>query len=172
MKYLLLVMLLLTSCSSHQLSDYENENPKINLKEFFNGNIKALGIVQDRSKKIIKRFEVDIKASWNGDVGTLNESFDYSDGTKSKRIWTLTETSKNSYIGTAGDGIGNAEGAVKGNAFYFEYQLKLPVGDSVYNVSFEDWMFLLNSKTLLARSYMTKFGINLGEVTIVMMKKE
>lgn len=172
MKFLILVMLLLTSCSSHQLSDYENEKPEINLKKFFNGNIKALGIVQDRSNKVIKRFEVDIKASWNGDVATLDESFDYSDGTKSKRIWTLTEKSKDSYIGTASDVIGNAEGAVKGNAFYFEYQLRLPVGDSVYNVTFEDWMFLLDSNTLLARSYMTKFGINLGEVTIVMMKKD
>ena len=53
---LILCLLILASCSGQKLSTYENEVPKINLREFFNGNIKAQGIVQNRSGKIIKRF--------------------------------------------------------------------------------------------------------------------
>ena len=42
------------------------------------------------------------------------------------------------------------------------------VGDTTYKVNFADWMYLLDKDTLLARSYMNKWGFDLGEVTIVM----
>ena len=57
------------------------------------------------------------------------------------------------------------------DAFYFEYILDLPVDDTTYKVNFKDWMFLLDKNTLIARSYMSKWGFYLGEVTIVMNKK-
>ena len=151
---------------------YKDEKPLFNVSDFFKGKIYALGIVQDRSGKVINRFKVDIKAKSLNGVTTLDESFDYSDGAKSKRVWTLKEIGPSNYVGNAGDVIGDATGQVAGNAFYFQYMLKLPVGDKIYDVKFVDWMFLLDKKTLLARSYMSKWGIDLGEVTIVMMKKD
>ncbi len=170
-KYLVTLLFLLTACSSHKVTDYQAQSPQINLKEFFNGKIRALGIVQDRSRKVIKRFTVEIDAQWDGDTGTLDESFVYSDGTKDKRVWTLKGKNKH-FQGSAHDVIGTATGETSGNAFYFEYELKLPVDDSVYHVTFEDWMFQLDQNTLLARSYMSKWGINLGEVTIIMTKQD
>lgn len=164
--------ILLTSCSNQNLDLYKDQNPVLDLKNFFSGKIRALGIVQDRSGQVIKRFEVDINASWSGDTATLDESFDYSDGTKGKRIWTLKQKKDSTYEGTAHDVIETAYGKTVGNTFFFEYVLNLPVGDTQYKVLFEDWMYLLDSKTLLARSYMKKWGLKLGEVTIVMMKVE
>ena len=75
------------------------------------------------------------------------------------------------YEGRAADVIGIANGETAGNVFYFEYDLDLPVGDTTYKVNFADWMYLLDKDTLLARSYMNKWGFDLGEVTIVMNKK-
>ena len=144
---------------------------KLNLREFFNGKIYALGIVQNRSGKVIKRFKVDIRAYWEGNTGYLDEKFVYSDGKKESRIWKLNEISQSVYQGRADDVIGKANGKTAGNAFYLEYNLDLPVDDTSYEVKFEDWMFLLDKNTLLARSYMSKWGIGLGEVTIVMSKK-
>ena len=69
------------------------------------------------------------------------------------------------------DVVGVASGETAGNVFYFVYDLDLPVGDTTYEVNFEDWMYLLDKNTLLARSYMNKWGFDLGEVTIVMKKK-
>tara|TARA_Y100001970_G_scaffold286876_1_gene410116 strand:+ start:1266 stop:1700 length:435 start_codon:yes stop_codon:yes gene_type:complete len=142
------------------------------LREFFNGNIYALGIVQNRSGKVIKRFKVDIKAFWKGNKGYLDEKFVYSDGKTESRVWELMEISQTVYEGRANDVIGIANGETAGNAFFFEYNLDLPVDDTSYKVNFEDWMFLLDKNTLLARSYMSKWGFNLGEVTIVFNKKE
>ena len=84
-------LLLLSSCTDHSIKSYSGEEPKINLREFFNGDIYALGIVQDRSGHVIKRFKVDIKASWKGDKAILDEKFVYSDGTKCDRFWDLEE---------------------------------------------------------------------------------
>jgi hypothetical protein len=168
---LILTFVLFSSCSSHKLESYKDERPLISVEKFFNGNLYALGIVQDRSGKVIKRFKVDIQATWKNNTGTLDEKFIYSDGKKETRVWTLTKQEDNTYSGSAGDVNGLAIGKTEGNAFYFEYVLNLPVGDSIYKVKFEDWMYQLDDKTLLARSYMSKWGLNLGEVTIVMIKR-
>ena len=169
--FLIIFLLLLSACSDHSIKSYSGEEPKINLREFFDGDIYALGIVQDRSGQVIKRFKVDIKAYWNGNKAILDEKFVYSDGTISSRVWELKEIGASKYEGRADDVVGIASGETAGNTFYFEYDLDLPVGDTNYKVNFEDWMYLLDKNTLLARSYMNKWGFNLGEVTIVMNKK-
>tara|TARA_Y100000741_G_C18006522_1_gene458293 strand:+ start:164 stop:496 length:333 start_codon:yes stop_codon:yes gene_type:complete len=104
MKFFYIVLFfLISSCTEHKINYYNNETPKINLNDFFNGKLLAHGIVQDRSGKVIKRFKVDIIASWKDNVATLDEKFVYSDGSKSTRIWELKKISSNKFQGTAGD---------------------------------------------------------------------
>ncbi len=67
----------ISSCTEHKINYYNNETPKIYLNELFNGKLLAHGIVQDRPGKVIKRFKVDIKASWKDDIATLDEKFVY-----------------------------------------------------------------------------------------------
>lgn len=173
MKYIILIsILLISSCSNQSLENYKSENPKLNLRTFFNGKLFAQGIVQDRSGKVIQRFDVDINASWKDNQGIIDEKFSYSDNTKSERVWKLTEKTPFKYEGTAHDVIGVANGEVSGNAFLFEYRLNVPVGDTTYSINFEDWMYLLDQKTLLAKASMTKWGFRVGEVTLVMTKKD
>jgi len=169
-----LIMFLITffaGCSGQTLKKYKNEKPTLNLRSFFNGNVKALGIVQNRSGEVISRFKADIKASWVGNVATLDEDFVYADDSTSKRIWKLTENSDGTYTGTAGDVIGKANGEVAGNTFLYSYTLSVPVNGTNYDIAIEDWMYLLDNKTLLGRSYMTKFGFDVGEVTLVMINE-
>ena len=134
-----ILLLLISSCSDHSIRSYSDELPEIKLREFFDGEIYALGIVQNRSGKVIKRFKVDIRAFWEGNIGYLDEKFVYSDGKKESRIWELKEISQSVYEGRADDVIGIANGETAGNAFYFEYNLDLPVGDTTYKVNFADW---------------------------------
>lgn len=171
MKLILALMLVtLVSCSSQKIEDYKDANPKLSLRSFFNGKLLAQGIVQDRSGVIINRFDVDINAYWKENVGTIDEKFQYSDNTKSTRVWKLTEIANSKYEGVAHDVIGVAKGEVAGNAFYFEYVLDVPVGKKSYNIHFDDWMYLLDENTLMAKTAMTKWGFKVGEVTIVMKK--
>ncbi len=167
----LLFPVLFFGCSSLSIKDYAGETPTLKLEEFLNGELDAYGIFQDRQGRVVKRFTVTIKASWVGEVGTLDESFEYSDGTKSKRVWTIVRRGNNLYTGTASDVIGEAKGEVAGNAFSWKYVLNLEVGDSHYHVSFDDWMFLMSDKIMLNKAKMSKFGINLGEVTLTFVRR-
>ena len=169
--FYIVLFLIISSCTEHNINYYNNETPNINLNEFFNGKLLAHGIVQDRSGKVINRFKVDIIASWKDNIATLDENFIYSDGSKSSRIWKLKKIGLNQFEGTAGDVEGIAEGETAGNAFYFVYDLNLPVDDTNYVINFEDWMFLMDENILLSRSYMSKWGFDVGEVTLVMTKK-
>ena len=166
---------LLVSCTSPQVSQYASEKPALDLSEYFSGTIDAYGIFTDRSVEVKKRFTVLIKANWsvvNGKkVGTLDESFEYSDGTKQKRIWTLTEQSPGQYIGRADDVVGDAQGQLAGNALNWTYTLALPVDGTIYNVQFNDWMYLVTPKIMLNKAKMSKFGIDLGEVTLSFYKR-
>lgn len=167
--------LFLTSCSAPQVSQYASEKPSLDLSEYFSGTIDAYGIFTDRSGEVKKRFTVLIEANWvirdGKKVGTLDESFEYSDGVKQKRVWTLTETSPGNYIGRADDVVGDAQGQLAGNALNWTYTLALPVDGTVYHVQFNDWMYLITPKVMLNKAKMSKFGIDLGEVTLSFYKR-
>jgi hypothetical protein len=59
-----------------------------------------------------------------------------------------------------------------GNALHWTYTLRLPVDGTVYEVQFDDWMWLMDERTLINRSVMRKFGFDLGEVTLFFRKRE
>jgi len=165
----------LISCSAPKVQDYAGQQPQLDLSEYFNGVIDAYGIFTDRSGHVVKRFKVVMDANWRNvdgkKVGVLDESFTYSDGTQQKRVWTLTEISPGRYSGVADDVVGVALGDVAGNALNWTYTLALPVGETIYNVQFDDWMYQMDEHVMLNRAKMSKFGFYLGEVTLAFYKR-
>lgn len=170
-----LLALLLTGCAGPQVTDYAAEKPALDLRQYFSGTVDAYGVFTDRSGKVVKRFTVVMKCSWQGppgaETGVLDEDFSYSDGTRDRRVWTLKRTPDGRYTGTAADVLGEAAGEEKGNAFRWGYTLKLPVDGKVIEVQFDDWMYLMNDKVMLNKARMSKFGIQLGEVTLSFVKR-
>ncbi|MEO8155074.1 MAG: DUF3833 domain-containing protein [Rhizobacter sp.] len=160
----------LTGCASPTPADYAAEKPVLDLQRYFNGDLTAHGIFTDRSGKVVRRFTVLMKCQWTGDEGVLDEAFSYSDGKSDRRVWRLKKLPDGKYIGTAGDVIGTAAGQAAGNAFQWAYTLKLPVNDSVYEVQFDDWMYLIDEHVMLNKAVMSKFGVRLGEVTLSFTK--
>lgn len=158
-------------CGSVPVTAYEAGQPALDLKQYFDGTIDAWGMFQDRGGKVVKRFYVQIDAQWTGDTGTLDEHFTYSDGTRSRRVWTLTRLDAHRYRGTAGDVVGEARGEVRGNALRWQYVLKLEVDGKYYEVDFDDWMYMIDDQVMLNRSVMSKFGFRLGEVTLSFRKR-
>ena len=47
----------------------------------------------------------------------------------------------------------------------------LVVDGKVYNVRFDDWMFLMDDRVMLNRASMSKFGFHLGDVTLSFTKR-
>lgn len=164
--FLLLVVSFLGGCGSVDPSAYRSQTPPLSLERYFNGRLDGWGMVQDRSGQVLRRFHVAIDAKWEGDVGTLDEDFSWSDGVKQRRIWTLRRQADGRYIGTAPDVVGEAIGTVAGNALNWRYVLALEVDGRTWHVDFDDWMFLIDDQVMLNRAVMSKFGVRLGEVTL------
>jgi len=161
-----MLLMLFAGCGSVPVEQYRDERPLLDLQRYFDGTIDAWGMFQDRSGKVVKRFTVRIDARWSGNTGTLDEHFEYSDGSKSRRVWTLERIDEHRYRGTADDVVGVATGELRGNALRWQYVLKLDVDGRVWEVDFDDWMYLMDDQVMLNRSVMSKFGVRLGEVTL------
>lgn len=155
----------LAGCASVDISDYRAERPLLDLAQYFNGTVDGWGMFQDRSGRVVKRFHVRIDASWDGNAGTLDEHFEFSDGTKENRVWKLVKDGDR-YTGTAGDVVGTAHGSAAGNALRWNYVLALTVDGSTWHVDMDDWMFLVDERTMLNRTTMSKLGVRIGEVTL------
>jgi hypothetical protein len=171
----LALLLSLAGCASAPTpADYANEKPTLDLKQYFNGELVAHGLFTDRSGKVVRRFVVQMTCSWTGPggkQGTLDERFTYSDGKTERRVWRLTDEGNGRYTGRADDVVGVAQGQAAGNALNWRYTLALPVDGKVYEVQFDDWMYLMDDRVMLNKAMMSKFGFHLGEVTLSFTKK-
>lgn len=162
---------ILAGCAGPSVDVYQDEKPVLDLASYFNGKLDAWGIVQNRSGKVTKRFHVEMTGSWQGNRGTLEEDFSYSDGSKSRRTWIITKLDASHYRGTAADVVGEAVGEARGNALRWRYVLAVDVDGRTYNVNFDDWMYLMDDQVMLNKSGMSKFGIHVGEVTVSFRKR-
>lgn len=167
-RFLLLLALVLSiaSCGSVDVARYADQQPALDLQRFFSQPVKAWGMFQKRSGEVVKRFEVDIVSRREGNNLILDERFLYSDGTRQRRVWTLTPEGPGRWSGRAADVVGVAEGQVAGNALHWRYRLNLPVDGSTYEMSMDDWMYLMDEDTLINRTSMSKFGVEVGQVTL------
>lgn len=161
----------LTSCvSGASLEQFDASPRALVLEDYFQGESTAYGIFEDRFGKIRRQFKVDITGEVEGDHLTLTEKFIYDDGERDTRVWKIDILGNGKYRGTAGDVPGFAEGQVNGNAFNWKYKVDLKVNGSTWNVGFDDWMYLLEDDVLMNRAYVTRYGIEIGQVTISFKK--
>lgn len=168
---LMALFALLASCASVTPDEYRAERPVLELDRYFSGTVDAWGIFTDRSGRVVKRFTVVIRCTWNGDIGTLDEDFIYSDGTREKRVWKVRKSGPGRYSGTAADVVGEAIGVAAGNALNWRYVLDLKVDGKSIHVDFDDWMYQMDDDVMLNRARMSKFGVTLGEVTLSFRKR-
>ncbi len=162
---------LLAGCGGVQPRDYQGTKPEFRIEEFFAGKTEAWGIFQGRNGKVKRRFEVTIDGYRDGDVFVLEEDFRYADGETDQRVWRIRRTGEHSYRGRAEDIIGVATGEQYGNALNWRYQLRLDVDGNTYDLTFNDWMYQINDRVMINRASVTKFGFEVGEVTLFFQRQ-
>ena len=175
--------LMLTACAHPpQVADYAQEQPALVLSDFLKGHLRAQGLFRDRGGEVVRRFEVDMQAKWDGEPGAergvLDEHFTYLDhlhrGDVQRRVWHLKRVADalgvTRYEGEADDVVGVAQGELAGNTLHWHYRLKLPVDGREIEVEMDDWMYLMTPRLMLNQAVMSKWGFKLGEVQIVFEK--
>ena len=90
---LLLSTILLTNCVGNQMkpTDFKDQKPRLIIEDYLSGNVKAWGILQDRSGKVTRQFSADLNGKWDGKQLILDEQFNWSDGEVQKRQWQITK---------------------------------------------------------------------------------
>lgn len=165
----------IVGCAPKPVDHLADRNPALNLEEFFQGETVAYGIFEDRFGNLKRQFRVRIKGTVEGNILTLDEDFLYDDGEKANRVWTITNDGQTDngltqYSGQAADINGEAKGVVAGNALNWSYNIDLETDDGSFTVRFDDWIYQQDEHIALNRAYVSKFGINVGSVTLVFLR--
>ncbi len=167
---LFILFLVLNNCSKMKPEDYKDTKPVIKIEEYFQGNVKAWGMLQTRSGEVKRQFVADMKGNFDGKNLILDETFIWNDGEKQERRWIIKKVGENRYEGTAPDVVGIAKGVSYGSAFKFEYKLLIPYKNKKIKVRFDDWIFKQDDKTAINKAMLTKFGFKVGELTVFFTK--
>lgn len=159
------------SFDDRSLSDH-----KLNLDEFFDGELVAYGLCQDILGTVRRSFVVTLNGDWDGTRLRLIEDFVYEDGSTEQRVWTLVKTGDDTWTGTAPDVIGEATGVENGDRFNWKYEIDLPIpaatGETeTLRVTFDDWMWLQSDDRLLNLAYVKRYGLDIGVETISFEKE-
>ena len=168
----LLTTILLTSCIGNNMKplDFKNQKPRLIIEDYMSGNVKAWGILQNRSGKVTRQFSADLNGKWDGKQLILDEKFIWNDGEIQTRQWIINKIDEHYYEGTAGDVVGKAKGYSYGPAFKFEYVLLVPLKGKEIKITFDDWIFKQDDRVAINRATMTKFGIKVAELTVMFVK--
>ena len=150
--------------------DFKDKKPRLIIEEYLKGEVKAWGILQNRSGKVTRQFSAILNGKWVGTQLILDETFNWDDGEIQNRQWKINKIDEHNYEGTAGDVVGKAKGFSYGPAFKFEYVLLVPVKGKEIKITFDDWIFMQDEKVAINRAKMTKFGIRVADLTVVFVK--
>lgn len=172
--FTLFIILIITGCSQTDMKEFQNNTPKLDLFSFFEGDTIAYGIFEDRFGNLKRQFRVNINGKVDNQILTLDEDFLYDDGEQAKRIWKIEkkidDNQKIVYEGQADDVEGKASGLISGNALNWSYDIYLNIKGSDIKVHFNDWIYKQSKDLAINRAYVSKFGINIGSVTLVFLR--
>ena len=163
-------LLLLTACSTPDVSLYAKNEPKFELQTFFSGPLTAHGILKNRSGEVTRYFNATLEGSWDNGVGTLVEVFVFDDGEVQERTWIMTPDDQGNYSATANDVVGSGDIKISGNALFMSYVLQVPYDGDLLEVNVDDRMYMVKEDVVINESIMKKFGVEVGYLSIVIEK--
>lgn len=165
-----LVALILGGCEVNNIKEYKNNTPSLRMEDYFSGNVKGYGLVQKNTGAVRRRFVVEMKGTWEGNIGILDEKFVFDDGEKQERQWKLTKIDEHHFTATAHDVVGIASGEQYGNVIHMTYVLSVPYNGKTINLDMDDWLYRVNDEVVLNNATMKKFGISVGKLTASFFK--
>ena len=125
-------------------TDFKDQKPRLVIEKYLSGNVKAWGVLQNRSGKVTRQFKADLNGKWDGSQLILDEVFNWSDGEKQTRQWTMKKIDDHHYEATASDVVGTAKGFSYGPTFKLEYFLLIPIKGKNIKIKLDlDYLMLL-----------------------------
>lgn len=164
------VFLGLSGCSGPSSDPDAGRARRFDLEQYFVGRTKAWGLVEPRFTGSVRHFTVDLEGRREGDLIVLDEHFLYSDGEKQFRQWRIRRLADGSIRGEAADVTGLAEGREEGASLFLTYALNLKTKSGEWRLAADDRVFRFDDEIALNRLRLSKWGVQVAEVTIAFRK--
>ena len=69
-------LLILTGCANTMKpTDFKDQKPRLIIEDYLSGNVKAWGVLQNRSGKVTRQFKADLNGTWDGSQLTFTLKF-------------------------------------------------------------------------------------------------
>jgi len=136
------------------------------LESFFAGRTVGDGLFVNSWTRSERRFHVEIDGTWDGHVLALSESYAYDDGLREHKSWRLQQTAPGAFTGTYDDTIGPASVWSEGSSVRLRYKLKL----AGIALDFDETMRLSDDGSLIDTARVTKWGLPVGRLEVVMRR--
>lgn len=140
--------------------------PKLDIKNFFNGDVEVFAVTQDRDGKIIGSFTSKMNGKWEDTKGVLQQNIVRYDGKKDSRTWLITLDSDGSFDAVAHDMVTAIQGKQLGNAMQMIYTLSVPHEGKKEKVDFEENFYLVDERSAIGITSMRRGGIYVGKSII------
>lgn len=151
-------------------ADLATRGPRFDVRQHLSGPILCEGVIYGPTGRITSRFVADMNGTWDGNTGTLAETFRYDSGAVQNRCWTLVLTDDSTIRATAPDVVGTGQGRAEGPAVQMRYRIKLDAEAGGHELDVVDWMYLMENGTIINRSQFTKFGVTVAELVATLRK--
>ena len=151
-------------------SDFAATGPAFDMATHLNGPILCEGVIYGPLGRVSSRFVADMVGTWDGNTGTLAETFRYDTGVVQERCWTLRVDGAGRIRADAPDLVGTGSGVQAGPTVQMKYRIKLDASAGGHELNVIDWMYLMENGTIMNRSQFRKFGIPVAELIATMRK--
>ena len=164
---LLAALLLLSACSDPlPVSAFRDTPPQLDPVRFFTGHVRSWGVLEDRSGQPTSIITTDCTGVAEGPDGLhMVQRLQLGAEAPTTRDWHMRRIAPGRYQATANDMVGQASGEASGRAFHWQWTLALSPGNSLKNVTMDQWWYLEADGSLLNRTTISKLGYIAAEVT-------
>ena len=66
--FFILITIFVNNCSGNNMKpiDFKDQKPRLIIEDYLSGDVKAWGILQDRSGKVTRQFSANLNGKWDG----------------------------------------------------------------------------------------------------------
>jgi hypothetical protein len=157
-----------------KIEDFEGTRPVLMLERYFSGTTRGWGIMQSRFGALQRQFHIEAAGEWDEASRTLRlrETYRFVDGQIDRLDWTILKRDDRRYEGRETRIEDVAQGEQAGNAYRWQYSRSVPAKDGSESLlGFDDWFWLLDEQTLVARASVTKLGIEIASLSVFYRKE-
>ena len=136
--------------------DATDVGTKMDIKNFFSGDIEGFTISQDQNGKITNVSTVKMNGTWDENKGVLKQNFSYNGGRKDSRTWLITIDADGNFDAVGHDVSSAAKGVQISSMAQMTYSLLVPINGIKQEIRYEDRMYLVDDKSMIVISTFKK----------------